>query len=314
MPRPNASEQAKRLVALLGHLMTQERLPISVLAQRAGLPESQLAADLEMLSMCGVAPYDPWAMVPVMIEDGYVEVFGEMPALKGAVRLSAAEATALVAALEAAGIAADHPLANRLISAATSSFDAEQVEQILATSPSGHESAVYECVARALEEHRLVRIEYLKSGSESRSCRDIEPQAMFAERGAWYVTAWCRTASGYRTFRLDRIVSAELVPESFEPREVSGGCTAFSAEGLPFATLRFAPGTAVSDREWPGIRGLEQAPDGSTIAQVPYGGTSWIARMVMARLGRVEVISPAEVRDAVRALASETLGDLADHV
>jgi predicted DNA-binding transcriptional regulator YafY len=82
--------------------------------------------------------------------------------------------------------------------------------------------------------------------------------------------------------------------------------TAFAPEGLPVATLRFAAGEPFIAREWPGGRIVSaDEADGSTLAEVPFAGTGWIARRVVARLGKVEVLAPKEVRDAVATLAGE---------
>jgi hypothetical protein len=43
---------------------------------------------------------------------------------------------------------------------------------------------------------------------------------------------------------------------------------------------------------------------------VPFAGTDWIARRVVARLGNVEALEPAEVRSAVGVLARTELARL----
>jgi len=95
---PSTSERARRVIALLGQLAPDTRISIADLAAEVGASQAQLAADLETLAMCGVAPYDPGDLMPLLIEDGMVEVWGELPAVRGPVRLSAAEARALAAA------------------------------------------------------------------------------------------------------------------------------------------------------------------------------------------------------------------------
>jgi hypothetical protein len=50
-------------------------------------------------------------------------------------------------------------------------------------------------------------------------------------------------------------------------------------------------------------------PDGSTIAEVPFAGTAWLGRRVVARLGSVEVIGPAEARTVVAEMAADMLAN-----
>lgn len=301
-----ADNSVRRLIALLGHLTPGSRIAISELAHLVGAEEATLADDLMTLSLCGVAPFYPDDCMPLIVEDGYVEVWGELPALSGTVRLSSTEAAALASALQAAGFTAEDPLTRKLLEAAAAkSFDAESVEQTIRTLASGHAHKVYQQLAESLAHHAVVRITYAKAGSDGESVRDVEPAGLFAERSAWYLTAWCRSVGGWRTFRVDRIRAAEPTGETFEPRhDARPGRRAFAAEGLPVATLRFSPDEAFDEREWPSATVLRSEPDGSTMVAVPFGGTAWVARHVMARLGAVEVIEPAGLRTDVADLAA----------
>jgi proteasome accessory factor C len=143
--------------------------------------------------------------------------------------------------------------------------------------------------------------------------RSVEPLQLFADRGAWYLSAWCRKAGAYRTFRVDRVRGVERAGELFDATargDAALALRAFSAEGLPVARLLFSAGEEFSEREWPGARLADESGDGSLQVDVPFAGTDWIARRVVARLGAVEVLEPASVRDVVAALAREELARL----
>jgi proteasome accessory factor C len=240
-------------------------------------------------------------------------VWGNIPAMRGPVRLSPAEAGALAAALSAAGFTPDDPLAAKLLAASSAAFDAEELARTLRTSTAAHDSATFEALAAGIAEREVLAIAYQREGASQPNVRSIEPLQLFADRGAWYLSAWCRKAGAYRTFRVDRVRGVEPTGERFDPaRRGSVGLSleSFSAEGLPLARLRFAAGEAFSEREWPGARVAEENADGSMLVDVPFAGTDWIARRVVARLGAVEAVSPANVRAAVAALASEELARL----
>lgn len=303
----SAADRARRIIALLGQLTPGTQLAIADLAREVGASPAELAADLETLAMCGVAPYDPGDLMPLIVEDGIVDVWAELPAVRGPVRLSGAEARALAAALQAAGVGADEPLTARLLAAAASgSFDASELERTVRAAGSAHDAAVFEALAQGLEQGIVIRLEYVKAGDEESSVRDTEPVALFAERGAWYLTAWCRKAGDWRTFRVDRIRTATVTQEPFDQRarEERTPDSALSTRSLPCATLRFWAGEDFTEREWPGATLVEERPNGETIVSVPYAGTDWIARRVVARLGAVEALEPSEVRSAVRTLAA----------
>ena len=308
MAKQTSTDTARRLIALLGHFQNEAEIPLATLAEKVGVSSAQLADDLTTLSVCGVAPYYPDMMVDVFVEDGIVEVVTPLPAIKGAVRLSAAEAEALSAALAAAGFSADTPLTEKLLAASSAGFDAERLAHTLRTETAAHDSAIFETIAGAIAACEALAITYQRDGDTAPGARTIEPHRLIADRGAWYVTAYCRSAGENRTFRVDRIRSAEATGGHFEAVAPEAAAAAFTGEGLPVARLRFASGEAFIEREWPGGRVIESAEDGSTLAEVPFGGTSWIARAVTARLGAVEVLEPAEVRDAVRMLAQERAG------
>jgi len=309
MAKQTSTDTARRLIALLGHFQNEAQIPLATLAEKVGVSSAQLADDLTTLSVCGVAPYYPDMMVDVFVEDGIVEVVSPLPAIKGAVRLSAAEAEALSAALAAAGFSADDPLTEKLLAASSAGFDAEGLAHTLRTETAAHNSGVFETIAGAIAACEALAITYQRDGATAPSARTIEPHRLIADRGAWYVTAYCRSAGENRTFRVDRIRSAETTGEHFEAVTPEAAAAAFSGEGLPVARLRFAAGEPFIEREWPGGRVIESAEDGSTLAEVPFGGTGWTARAVTARLGAVEVLEPSEVREAVRVLARERLSE-----
>ncbi len=310
MARPSSSESARRLFALLGQLKPGMSVPVAELADTLGVSAAQLADDLETLCVCGVAPYGPDQMLDVFVEDGMLEVYSPLPVVSAPVRLAPSEARALAAALAAAGFDGHDPLAEKLLSAAATDFDADALERTLRSAIATHDGAVFEKLASAIRDRAVTRIEYHSDGAASPTSRDVEPSRLFAERGAWYLSAWCRTAEGVRTFRVDRIRSAQATGERFESvvqPDANVLPTAFAPEGLPLATLRFAADEPFVAREWPGGRVATAEADGTTIAEVPYAGTGWVARRVVARLGAVECVAPAEVRDAVRKLASAEL-------
>jgi len=312
MARVSSADKARRLIALLGRLEAGSRISLAALAAELDTTSADLATDLETLSVCGIAPYSPMELVPVMVEGDVVEVWGSIPAMRGPVRLSPAEAGALAAALSAAGFAADDPLSAKLLTASSAAFDAEELARTLRTGTATHDSATFEALAAGIAEHEVLAIAYQREGAAAPGVRTIEPLQLFADRGAWYLSAWCRKAGGYRTFRVDRIRGVGPTGEQFDSAQRGDALTleAFSPEGLPLARLRFAATEELSEREWPGARLAEENADGSLLVDVPFAGTDWIARRVVARLGAVEALAPEVVRAAVLTLAREELARL----
>jgi len=284
------------------------RMPLATLAAELDTTPAKLATDLETLSVCGIAPYTPMELVPVLVDGDIVEVWGSMPAMRGPVRLSGPEAGALAATFAAAGFAADDPLPAKLLAAASADCKPEDLARTLRTRAQHHDSAVFEALAAGVANREILAIAYQREGAAEPTVRRVEPLQLFADRGMWYLAAWCHKAGAYRTFRVDRMRAVEPTGEAFDPAARGSEAltpTAFSAEGLPSARLLFSAGEEFSEREWPGAHVAEERTDGSVVAEVPFAGSDWIARRVVARLGRVEVLAPAAVREAVAKLARE---------
>ena len=309
MPKAPSAEQARRLLLLIGLLEPRTEMPLSDLADTLGVSVSQVASDLELLSMCGIAPYSPGDLVPLYVDGDTVNVYGAVPALDRRVRLSPAEARALAAALQAAGRTADDALVGRLLEAASDAdpHDIERVVRATAAADPGNHATLSLAAGR----HEAVLITYQTGGSEALTERVIEPHALLNERGTWYVEAFCRMAGAIRTFRIDRIRDAVLTEEHFDPKPVTVPGTSLPIQGLPRALVRLAAGVELPEREWPGMRVLSEDASG-TLVELPYAGTGWISRQVASYLGAAEVLEPAEVREAVSCLAAAELAALAD--
>ena len=71
-------------------------------------------------------------------------------------------------------------------------------------------------LAEAIVEHRVVRFTHRKPSGEETE-REVEPRALLARRGTWYLRGHDRTRDEARVFRTDRIVGAvTTTDETFE--------------------------------------------------------------------------------------------------
>jgi predicted DNA-binding transcriptional regulator YafY len=68
--------------------------------------------------------------------------------------------------------------------------------------------------SQAVQERRRVAIEYSSHHNEFTQ-RQIEPYGVAGWRGYWYVIGYCCLRKDYRSFRLDRVRNAELLPDTF---------------------------------------------------------------------------------------------------
>jgi predicted DNA-binding transcriptional regulator YafY len=310
MDESSATTRVRRLLALLPFLNEQRAFPLSELAGAVGTDERTVADDLTTLSLCGSDERDPGQLIGVWVEDDVVQVFADLPALGRPVRLTPVEASALVAALQTVGVDPLGPLVCRLTEFASRSVDLDDVAAtVRAAFAQGGQAAVIAALDVAAERGVAARIAYASPGSEQEAVRIVRPYALYRWRDVWYVLAHCESADEQRTFRVDRITSVEMTAQRFE-RPEGLAATAHplpDLDTLPRAVVRFESDAAdLTEREWPGAV-FEMNLDGTVTASVPFAGTSWIARRVVARLGQAEVLSPPEVRAAVAETAQVML-------
>src|SRR5438309_9486322 len=80
------------------------------------------------------------------------------------------------------------------------------------------EEALIGTLNRAVSEQRLLELDYQKESAETVSTHVVEPHHLERRLPYWYVHTWDRTRDAERSFRLDRMRSARLQDEEFEPR------------------------------------------------------------------------------------------------
>ena len=81
-----------------------------------------------------------------------------------------------------------------------------------ATLPTGERVAG---LAEAVVGRRRVRLRY-RSARSGETERTVDPYSLLEREGCWYLFAYCRLREGPRLFRLDRVLGAETLEETFE--------------------------------------------------------------------------------------------------
>ena len=149
----------------------------------------------------------------------------------------------------------------------------------------------------AVEKRRVVEIEYLKEGEETPDDAVGRAVHVRARAPVWRVHTWDRTADGPRTYRLDRMRSARLTDERFEP-----------AAGLrPQLPQRAAhgPALALAGRRTLEARARRAPPhrQGRHLRPARTRRTSGFCPRCSADGGETVVLEPADARATVAARA-----------
>src|ERR687895_320088 len=224
---PVAPERFGVLQALLAHLLARcgdeprATIPASELVERFHIPPDQLDDHLQLLNLVnfGGGCYAVYAFLDgdrVHVEK---ELFGDT--FRKPPRLTPLEARAIRLALEFVGpmIAAEaHTPLERVRRKLEETFGEFALEETPERPIASQEEDLVRTLADAITNNRLVRIEYVDAEGET-SKRVIEPYGFERELPNWYLFSWDpRKEGGERSFRLDRIRSADVLSETFEPR------------------------------------------------------------------------------------------------
>jgi len=170
-------------------------------------------------------------------------------------------------------------------------------------------AGVREILSLALEARKVCRIRYLKPGQDAPEDRILHPYGLVHGEGHWYLLAHCEASRGVRTFRLDRILEAEVTdltfpaPKGFRPQDHIQGGRVFQAHEKVEVTVRYSPAVArwIAERE----AGGETAPDGTLTVRYPVADPNWIVRHVLQYGPDAEILEPGEARRWMRGVVEK---------
>jgi predicted DNA-binding transcriptional regulator YafY len=313
LPGPVAPERFAVLQSLLAHLLArcgEDRRAVidaAELVERFHIPEDQLQEHLSLLNLVnfGGGCYAVYAELDgdtVRVEK---ELWGD--SFRWPPRLTPLEARAIRLALEFVGpmIAADaHTPLDRVRRKLEETFG----EFELAQTPQPHvgtdEERLVRTLSDAIRKRRLVEVEYLKEGEENPSTRVVESYALERRLPYWYVHTYDRSKNLERSFRIDRMRSATLQKDTFEPRV---GFEPTRLRDARRARIWYSPEIA----RWQVERG-DAVPlvDGAALAETPVGSPEWLTGEIFSHLGEAVVLEPRDLRQRIATRARELAREL----
>ena len=296
------AERLPRLLALVPYLLARPGVLIEEVAADFDVSVRQLRRDLELLWMCGLPGYGPGDLIDLSFEGDTVTVTFDA-GMRRPLRLSGAEATALVVALralaETPGVVDAGAVRRALAKIETAAGRADGVVVGLAT----REEAALAAVRDALDHRRALRIRYYTASRDTVGERTVDPMRLLLVEGRSYLEAWCRCAEGVRLFRLDRIEHVATLdepampPPHARPTDVSAGL--FRAQpDQQVAVLALTPDARWVAEYYP-VEELTEGEGGAATVRMRYADTGWMVRLVLGLGADVMVREPAELAAAV---------------
>jgi predicted DNA-binding transcriptional regulator YafY len=165
-------------------------------------------------------------------------------------------------------------------------------------------------LAAAVGERRRVRLRY-RSGWAGESERAVDLYGVMQREGYWYAAGHCHLRGSMRLFRLDRVLEAEMLDDTFARP------AGLDSPGAVLKAVASTPGdewsvevlleTRAEDALWqlPSVGlALEQA-EGGTLLRCSTWSLDWIARVLAGLDCSFIVRRPDELREALERRAEK---------
>lgn len=302
------------MLALLSLLQVRRDWPGDVLAERLDVSPRTVRRDVDRLRELG---YRVEALKG--LAGGYrLSAGSELPPLlfddEQAVAIALALAVAPASGADIAESAVRALAAVRQVMPARLRHRIDAVEVVSTPGTTTVDPEVLVAVSDAVRTRQVLRFDHGAADQRERPLRRVEPHAVVARNGRWYLLAWDPDAEDWRTYRIDRLRPRTPTGRHFTPRPIPGGDPAV------FVAARFK-GSDVIDA-WPcagsvvlHVPARQVAPYlepdaeledlGADRCRLTLGSWSWtaLAAKVAGFDAPFDVLGPPELRDATGALA-----------
>jgi predicted DNA-binding transcriptional regulator YafY len=290
-------------MAMVPWLMTHDGVTIQSAAQHFGITPEQCEKDLWLLVVCGLPGHMPDQLVDIQFwDDGRIHVI-DPQTLDRPLQLSGDEVMSMLVALRLLAQVPgthDRDTLYGLIHRLERSLEDSAAATVLIDS--GVSASALVMIDAALKDSRLVELVYASGTDDSVSRRIVRPLGIVLADGFTYLEAFCHQAEAIRTFRLDRVMSAQLgdevAGEVVSPESVQDVPTIARVEIDQHAqwVLDMYPFTDVSRDDQGAFQG-----------DLVFRDLDWLVRIVLSLGGAMKVLSPTAARIGVANAAAAAL-------
>jgi proteasome accessory factor C len=308
-----SAERLRRLLALVPYVASRKVVGLAETAATFGMSERELIDDLNLAWCVELRAPEPYCPIDLSYEDGEISI-SQAESIARPLRLAADEASTLLIALrmlaEAGG---DGDAVARLIAKIEEAAGAAGAVSSQVAVQIDHPNArgLAATLDAALSAGKRIHLRYYVERRDEDTERDVDPMRILVVEGRTYLEGWCRLAEGVRLFRLDRMLSVDVldvpasVPEDAEPVDVDAGL--FRARPSDeLAVLELAPAVRWVADNYP-CESITELGDGRLRIALRTPDTTWVRRLVL-RLGEdARVVAPAALAAEVQAGAAAAL-------
>jgi len=166
---------------------------------------------------------------------------------------------------------------------------------------------------KSISSKSVLEVQYIKAdGSSSR--RKLEPIGCFHQFNKWYLLAFCQVKKDYRTFKINRIESLQVMEEHFDTEHITlqtyiDNQNDSWKEQHQFYTIEIAfteshVKFAESRKYYFGFVG-QKVIENKIHMKFQYSSLEIIARWLLQFADQATVIAPVELKDRLNTLAND---------
>ena len=176
-------------------------------------------------------------------------------------------------------------------------------------------SQVMVTLSTAAQQQRRVHMHY-RSSQNDETEREFDPYGLAYRQGKWYVVGRCHLRHGLRSFRLDRIVQADLTETRFE-RPAHFDALVHVAQSIATLPRQFSftillkTDLVTAQSEIIEVLGLLEPHVDGVLLQGSTDNLDWLARQIARFPCEFVVLEPEELRAALRRRAAELMSSAA---
>jgi len=158
-----------------------------------------------------------------------------------------------------------------------------------------------EKIKKALNDKKVLSFEYSKS-SGKRSNRRIEPYRLVLKESHWYLQGYCDLRQDFRTFKLSRISTLEILEDTFIPREFHAktlGSWGYIEKNI--ITIKLIVHESLIEKmvEHCGEENIQPYEDNKFIVNFPFIEDDFGYNLLLSFGDKCECLEPARVRQEV---------------
>jgi proteasome accessory factor C len=322
MPDPDG--KIERLLSLIPYVLKNQGVSIADLSEVFGVSKAQLMSDLELIFMCGQPDYTPADLIDVAIDDDRVTI-SMADYFARPLRFTPLELSGLYLACKALERLSGPPASSALTSAMDKIAGALGVVPVSGADigesvdihPPTPERKVIAELSQASESRRVVEMEYYTYGRDDLMSRRVHPLSLEYGMGHWYLRAWDTLRGEIRTFRVDRIKDMTITAEQFEPpfgeADAEPSTAPYGAAACGEIEVRLSFPAALA--RWAKEQTLfshTREERGRLVCILSTDNLTWLERELLKYGTEVEILSPPELKERLRARLKSLLSKYPD--